>query len=107
MIAESKSFSEQAIREARARLTLQGLTVEAFASNHGFKAKTVYNVLSGKRRCIRGEMLRISIALGLRASPDPASETAEFPVSAGRTVGGGAPIVSCDRSALSHAEKAA
>lgn len=89
---------------ARARLIAAGESVVSWSAKHGFPHALVAKVLSGKRRCVRGQSVEIAEKLGL-LSP-PASETAEFPVSAGRTVGGGAPIVSCDRSALSHAERA-
>ena len=87
----------EAIRRARARLALADLTVEGWARREGFKPKTVYNVLSGRRMAIRGVSLRIAIKLGLRPDPDhldsPPGRT---------TVGEGPPAVPCGRRPVSQ-----
>lgn len=66
----------EAIRAARSRLAYEGLSVEEWAGREGFKAKSVYQVLSGKRMAIRGASLRIAIKLGLRPDPSVAVEHA-------------------------------
>lgn len=71
-------ISREAIQRARARLALDGETVEGWAIRNGYNPKTVHKVMSGERQCIRGTMLRIAIALGLRPHPDepPAADHA-------------------------------
>ncbi|HEX8585036.1 MAG TPA: hypothetical protein VF680_11565 [Allosphingosinicella sp.] len=87
-------ISKEAIRRAKSRLALDGESVGTWASRNGFAAKTVYQVLSGSRRCIRGESARIAFALGLRPLPDDVPA----PVSAhAATVATAAAAGSCDR----------
>lgn len=84
------------IRSARARLAYEGLTAEQWAEQNGFSPRNVRAVLSGTRMAIRGEALKIAVALGLRAAPGaPAGQPEGLPPHgspAGRTVGAGAPI---------------
>ena len=105
MQAESnRQFSSEMTNQARARLVASGESVKSWSARHGYPWPLVFKVLSGKRRCVRGLSVEIAQKLGLL--PDPATAAAEFAVSAGQTVGGGAPVVACDRSALSRAERA-
>lgn len=96
------------IRQARSRLALAGLTVADWATKNGFKTKTVYQVLSGDRMAIRGDSLRIAIALGLRPDPDsPAPSLLEgLPVDhdhpAGRTIAGGPSVPHRNRGPVSQ-----
>lgn len=84
-----------AIRQARARLALAGLSVEQWAERNGFHPKTVYDVLGGKRMAIRGNSLRAAIALGLR--PDPAADPDDHPHPAGRNIIAPGPSASGNR----------
>jgi len=90
---------KEAIRLARSRLAYEGSSVEDWAKANGFAAKTVYNVLSGRRMAIRGKALQIAIKLGLRPDPSiPAAQHRPPPSDpAGRTLAGGPPVASCDR----------
>ena len=63
-------ISKEAIRAARSRLALAGLSVTDWAEQNGFSPKTVYNVLSGSRPAVRGLALQIALRLGLRPAPD-------------------------------------
>lgn len=43
-----------------------GVSIADWARENQFSASLVYQVLKGKRRCIRGESHRIAVALGLK-----------------------------------------
>lgn len=59
-------FSDQALKRARARLSHQGLSVSDWAKNHQLNASTVYEVLAGRKPCLRGEAHRAAVLLGLK-----------------------------------------
>jgi gp16 family phage-associated protein len=44
-----------------------GISISAWAIEHGVSAQLVYQVLSGKRQAIRGESHKIAVLLGLKA----------------------------------------
>lgn len=48
----------------------RGLTVSAWAHDHGFPRDLVYAVLAGRIRCSRGQSHEIAVALGLKAPPN-------------------------------------
>ncbi|MDR6357398.1 gp16 family phage-associated protein [Pseudomonas psychrotolerans] len=50
--------TEQACKEARTRLELQGISVKEFALRHQLNPSTVYAVLNGQKKCLRGEARR-------------------------------------------------
>jgi gp16 family phage-associated protein len=58
------SIDHERIRAARARLQNEG--VSEWARRHGFRPKSVLDVLSGTRPCTRGKSHAIAIALGLK-----------------------------------------
>lgn len=83
MAAESmfEPITQEAVREARARLLLAGQSIEDWAVANGFKARLVYQVLRGSRPCIRGRSLQIAQRLGLRPShPSPPPDVATLPL---------------------------
>ncbi|WP_165357358.1 hypothetical protein [Sphingosinicella sp. CPCC 101087] len=100
----------QSIREARAKLVLDGKSVEDWSRENGFAAKLVYEILSGRRRAIRGKSLQIAKKLGLRpdtANPAPSDPAAPqgLPVAltpAGRTIAGGPPNPDRNRRPISQ-----
>lgn len=51
---------------AREQFTASGTNVSEWARQRGFSLTLVHQVLSGKRRCIRGESHRIAVALGIK-----------------------------------------
>jgi gp16 family phage-associated protein len=55
------------LKRARQRLSRQGLSVRAWAEQHQLNAGTVYEVLAGRKRCLRGEAHRAAVLLGLKA----------------------------------------
>lgn len=58
---------QEKLAAARARLQAEGIS--AWARLHGFRAKSVHDVLSGTRPCIRGKSHEIAVALGLKDAP--------------------------------------
>ena len=73
-------ISPDMIRAAKARLALAGETMEQWAASNGYPPKSVYNVLSGRRACIRGESFKIAVALGLRPDLHRVDERPHAPV---------------------------
>ncbi|WP_432777763.1 DNA-binding protein [Pseudomonas fortuita] len=61
---------EQACREARKRLEEQGISVKAFALQHNLHPSTVYAVLTGQKKCLRGEAHRAAVLLGIKPGPE-------------------------------------
>jgi gp16 family phage-associated protein len=59
-------FTEQALQRARSRLNRQGLSVRDWAAQHRLNDRTVYEVLAGRRPCLRGESHRAAVLLGLK-----------------------------------------
>ncbi|GLO54790.1 hypothetical protein PPUJ20066_08260 [Pseudomonas putida] len=57
---------EQARQAARKRLELRGISVKDFAIEHGLHPSTVYAVLNGQKKCLRGEAHRAAVLLGIK-----------------------------------------
>jgi gp16 family phage-associated protein len=90
-------ITKQACLAAKALLALAGDTPAKWAAREGFDPKTVYAVLSGNRRAIRGDSLQIAIKLGLRPDPSPVHLRPPSAIPTGRTLGKGAAVAPCDR----------
>lgn len=58
--------TEQACQEARERLEHQGLSAKAWADKHQLSPSTVYAVLNGQKKCLRGEAHRAAVLLGIK-----------------------------------------
>lgn len=73
-----KQFNIATPELIRAALEKSGISVVEWARVHGFSAGLVYQVLEGRRKCLRGQSHQIAVALGLKAgvvaSPDRLSE---------------------------------
>ena len=54
------------IKEAREDFHRSGKTVAVWARENGVSAALTYMVLSGKRRCLRGQSHRIAVKLGIK-----------------------------------------
>ena len=57
---------EQACKAARERLERQGITIRAFAEEHGLHESTVYAVINGQKKCLRGQAHRAAVLLGIK-----------------------------------------
>lgn len=58
--------SEQARNAARERLSKLGLTAKEWAEQHDITPSTVYAVLNGQQKCLRGEAHRAAVLLGIK-----------------------------------------
>jgi gp16 family phage-associated protein len=52
--------------EAKARLYAKGVTLRKFAERHGFKYRTVSEVVRGVNKGLYGEGHRVAVALGIK-----------------------------------------
>jgi gp16 family phage-associated protein len=60
------AITEQALQLARQRLIEQGLSTADFAKRHNLNPSTVYAVLNGQKKCLRGEAHRAAVLLGIK-----------------------------------------
>lgn len=51
---------------AKAELLRKGVSISEWATSNGYSVPIVFEVLSGKRKCIRGQSHRIAVALGIK-----------------------------------------
>jgi gp16 family phage-associated protein len=58
--------TEQACQEARERLAHQGITAKDWAAQHELNPSTVYAVLNGQKKCLRGQAHRAAVLLGIK-----------------------------------------
>lgn len=64
-------------REVKAEMALKGLALSEWARLHGFKPRTVYAVVYGQRKALRGIGHDIAVALGMKeGKPRSATITA-------------------------------
>lgn len=52
--------------EVKAEFAMRGLSISAWARNHGYSAQLVYQVLDGRKRCLRGQSHEIAVRLGMK-----------------------------------------
>ncbi len=52
--------------KAREALASKGVSISRWAASNGFSTQMVFQVLSGDRKCIRGESHKIAVALGMK-----------------------------------------
>jgi gp16 family phage-associated protein len=60
------------VAQKRAIIQESGISISEWARANGFATGLVYQVLTGKRKCLRGQSFQIAFALGLleeRCSP--------------------------------------
>lgn len=58
--------TEQACDAARDRLKRLGLSAKEWAQQNGLTPSTVYAVLNGQKKCLRGESHRAAVLLGIK-----------------------------------------
>lgn len=63
---ELRGFTAQDAARVKGRLVASGITYTQWADEHGFNRRLVYEVLAGRRSCLRGTSHRIAVALGLK-----------------------------------------
>lgn len=54
------------VDEVRHEFEVRGLSIAAWARAHGYSAQLVYQVLGGRKRCLRGQSHQIAVELGLK-----------------------------------------
>ena len=52
--------------DVRAEFKQKGLSISGWATAHGFSTNLVFEVLAGRKKCIRGQSHRIAVMLGLK-----------------------------------------
>jgi gp16 family phage-associated protein len=62
----SRKGNPKTANEVWAELRAAGMTAREWADSHGFEPSLVYSVLSGDRKCLRGQSHKIAKALGLK-----------------------------------------
>ncbi|MCF6759933.1 DNA-binding protein [Pseudomonas fragi] len=60
------SIYEQARKDARARLEKSGMSIKDYAVLNNLNPSTVYAVLNGQKKCLRGEAHRAAVLLGIK-----------------------------------------
>lgn len=68
--------TEQARQAARQRLIAQGLSAKEWAERNSLNPSTVYAVLNGQQKCLRGEAHKAAVLLGIKPAvvePYPAT----------------------------------
>ncbi len=58
--------NSESAKRARDAFDESGIPVAEWDRARGFSASLVYQVLEGKRKCLRGQSHRIAVALGLK-----------------------------------------
>ena len=53
--------------EVRKEFARRGLSISAWARAKGFSVQLVYQVLRGKKQCLRGQSHEIAVRLGIKA----------------------------------------
>lgn len=53
--------------ECRSLIEGTGISIAEWARENRFSSGLVYQILEGKRRCLRGQSHKIAVALGLKA----------------------------------------
>lgn len=54
------------LEEARAMFTRKGTTIRGWARDIGVHENTVYEVLAGRKQCLRGDAHKVAVLLGLK-----------------------------------------
>lgn len=60
-------MSLRTAEEARAEFQRQGLSISSWAIANGFSTNLVFEVLAGRKKCLRGQSHNIAVKLGLKA----------------------------------------
>ena len=62
--------------QVRAEFERKGVSVSAWARDHGVNKSLVYEILAGRKKCLRGKSHRIAVLLGLKRGQLVASSAA-------------------------------
>lgn len=73
----SKAKKVRSLKEARDAFHRSGKSVKAWAQENGVSIALTYEVLAGKRKCLRGQSHKIAVKLGIKDG-EIAEETKGF-----------------------------
>ena len=59
-------MSPRTASEARAELQAKGISITQWAIAHHFSPNLVFEVLGGRKKCVRGQAHEIAVKLGLK-----------------------------------------
>jgi len=65
-VVNDKSVSIKTLAEAREEFDMQGLSISGWARENGFSANLVFDILGGRKKCLRGQSHRIAVTLGIK-----------------------------------------
>lgn len=65
-VREASNSQSKSVDEVRAAFADSGVSIAEWARVNGFSSGLVYQVLEGRRICMRGQSYRIAVALGLK-----------------------------------------
>lgn len=65
-VVNDKSVSIKTLAEAREEFAMQGLSISGWARENGFSANLVFDILGGRKKCLRGQSHRIAVTLGIK-----------------------------------------
>jgi gp16 family phage-associated protein len=63
---DSITCNSHFVKSVRLIFDESGISIAEWARAEGFSAALVYQVIEGKRKCLRGQSHRIAVALGLK-----------------------------------------
>lgn len=52
--------------DVRAEFKRKGVSITAWALSHGFSTNLVFEVLAGRKKCVRGQAHKVAVLLGLK-----------------------------------------
>lgn len=61
------AYKPSSVNEPRSIFVESGISIAEWARAEGFSTALVYQVIDGKRPCVRGQSHRIAVALGLKS----------------------------------------
>lgn len=64
--AVSKAKKPRSLKEAREAFHRAGKSVKTWAQENGVSVALTYEVLAGKRKCLRGQSHKIAVKLGIK-----------------------------------------
>lgn len=64
----SRTVNCKTQHEVRAQFIAQGICIADWARENGFTPSLVYDIISGRKKCMRGQSHQIAVLLGLKQS---------------------------------------
>ena len=59
--------SRKALAQARRYFHTTGQSITSWAQTHGVNPATVYEVLAGRKKCLRGDAHKVAVKLGIKS----------------------------------------